>query len=469
LLFLAIASLTLSIILTPIVREVSQRIGLVDRPDGSRKPDFRPIPRVGGVAVALSFVLSYLFWWLTPLQGIWTIHQNFALISKLVPAVGLVFVIGLVDDIFHLSAWIKFSGQIVAACIAYWAGVHVVGFSGAAFTQWWWTLPATIVWLVGCTNAINLIDGVDGLAAGLSLVATLSMVLGAALNHNVLLAFATVPLIGCLIGFLRYNFNPASVYLGDSGSLFIGFMLGCCGVLSSQKSATLLGMTAPIIALSIPLLDTSIAIARRFLRRQPIFGADRGHIHHRLLDRGFTPRGTALMLYGAGAIAATFSLFIANNSLEVPVIIVFGVIAWLGIQRLGIVEFDTMGRMMMRGNFRGLLSSQIILENLKTRLAVAETTEECWEALESSYRDLGYCGVRLRFAGRSFSSLPEESLTRCWRLEIPLIGLDFVELIHSFNVDVNPSSVASLADTLHEALTSRYANHPQLAQTATAV
>ncbi len=456
LVFLAVTSLLLSIGLTPLVRITSLRLGFLDHPDSARKPDYRPIPRVGGVAVVLAFVLSYTLWWFTPLKGNDTIQQNLPLVLKLIPAVALVFVIGLLDDLIRLKAWWKFSGQILAAIIAYFAGVHVQSFGGAAFTQWWWTLPATVFWLVACTNAINLIDGIDGLAAGLSLVATLSMILGAVISHNVLLAFATVPLAGCLIGFLRYNFNPASVYLGDSGSLFIGFLLGCYGVLYSQKSATILGMTAPLIALAIPLLDTTLAIARRFLRRQPIFAPDRGHIHHRLLDRGLTPRDAALLLYGIGAVAAMFSLAMADNHLETPVIVVFGVVTWIGIQRLGIVEFDTAGRLMLRGAFRGLLTSHIVVESLKYRLTAATTAEECWQILESSYSDLGFCRIKMRFSGSFFSASTSDPHTLCWRIEIPLHGSDFVELAHHFNSDQNPASLSALADALRQTLTSRY-------------
>ena len=293
------------------------------------------------------------------------------------------------------------------------------------------------------------------------------MLLGAALSHNVLLAFATVPLAGCLIGFLRYNFNPATVYLGDSGSLFIGFLLGCCGVLSSQKSATILGMTAPLLALAIPLLDTSLAIVRRFLRRQPIFGADRGHIHHRLLDRGLTPRRVALLLYGVGALAAIFSLISANNHLEVPVVIVFGVVTWIGIQRLGFTEFDTAGRLLMRGSFRGLLSSQIVIDSLRDRLTAAATTDDCWRILESTYQALGFSRIQLRFAGQTFST--EDCPPNCWRLEIPLQESDHVVLSHPLETAVNPCHVAVLADVLHQGLTARYASaaeQPQLAQSA---
>ena len=157
----------------------------------------------------------------------------------------------------------------------------------------WLSLPLTLLWLVGCANAFNLIDGIDGLATGAGLFATVTILIGALLSNNVPLALATVPLAGALLGFLRYNFNPASIFLGDSGSLTIGFLLGCYGVLWSQKGATMLGMTAPLMALAVPLLDTGLAVARRFLRHQPIMSGDAAHIHHRLLARGLTPKDCA--------------------------------------------------------------------------------------------------------------------------------------------------------------------------------
>src|ERR1700736_4974876 len=148
-----------------------------------------------------------------------------------------------------------------------------------------------------------------------------------------------------LLGFLRYNFNPATIFLGDSGSLLIGFLLGCYGVLWSEKSATILGMTAPMMALAIPLLDTSLAIVRRFLRQQPIFTGDRGHIHHRLLDRGFTPRKVVLTLYAACGIFATLSLLTVWAPNVGIVIVLFCACTWIGIQHLGYLEFGVAGRM----------------------------------------------------------------------------------------------------------------------------
>src|SRR6185436_13025698 len=142
-------------------------------------------------------------------------------------------------------------------------------------------LPLTILWLLVCTNAFNLIDGMDGLATGAGLFATLTILLAGMLEGNHALVLAAVPLGGALLGFLRYNFNPASAFLGDSGSLLLGFLLGCFGVIWSFKTATVFGMIAPLMAMSVPILDATLAVARRFLRGRPIFGADRGHVHHR--------------------------------------------------------------------------------------------------------------------------------------------------------------------------------------------
>jgi UDP-GlcNAc:undecaprenyl-phosphate GlcNAc-1-phosphate transferase len=263
-----------------------------------------------------------------------------------------------------------------------------------------------------------------------------------------------VPLVGCLLGFLRYNFSPASVFLGDCGSLTIGFLLGCYGVLWSQKSATVLGMTAPLIALAIPLIDTSLAIIRRFLRRQPIFGADRGHIHHRLLDLGHSPRSVALLLCGLCAIASGFSLCMANNQLELPVVILFGVAVWFGIQRLGYVEFNTAGKMLVSGSFRKALGSQILLQNFESKLIAANTPDACWHVLKTSCDDFGLCQLEMQLASRQYrtqSSIPFPP-AETWRVEIPLSNEDYVLMTYQFNVNNGHNAVSSVADILRRVL-----------------
>jgi UDP-GlcNAc:undecaprenyl-phosphate GlcNAc-1-phosphate transferase len=303
-----------------------------------------------------------------------------------------------------------------------------------------------------------LLDGIDGLAAGVGFVATATIVLAAAMQHNIELLMATVPLAACLLAFLRYNFNPATIFLGDCGSLFIGFLLGCDGVLWSQKSTTILGMTAPLMALSIPLLDTSLAILRRFLRGQPIFDADRNHIHHRLLERGFTPRRVALLLYGAGALAAMLSLSMASHRFEVPVILVFCIAAWIGIQHLGYVEFETAGRMLMQGSFRSLLNSHIILRSFESKLSSANTPDECWTILKNTYRDFGFYQVRLQFAGRDYTeNAGKPCPVRIWKVEIPLSDNGCVHLIREFDSAAKHNTVAPFADVLRKAFEQKIA------------
>jgi UDP-GlcNAc:undecaprenyl-phosphate/decaprenyl-phosphate GlcNAc-1-phosphate transferase len=456
LLFLAVTSFALSLALTPGIRDLFNRLGVVDVPDGARKFHDHPIPRAGGIAIVLSFGLSTSLLLLTPSQGGRIILQAPPLIGKLMPAAALIFFVGLLDDLIRLKPWHKLAGQVAAALLAYSAGVRVLGMGGVEFSPWW-TLPITVFWLVGCCNAINLIDGVDGLAAGVSFVATASMLVAAAIQHNAPLAFATVPLAGCLLGFLRYNFSPASVFLGDCGSLFVGFLLGCYGVLWSEKSTTVLGMTAPLIALSLPLADTGLAIVRRFLRGQPIFKGDRGHIHHRLLDLHLTPRKVALTLYGVCAIAALFSLCMAKEYFEVPVLLLFGVVAWLGVRRLGYVEFNTLARLIVQGSFRRLLSSQIALRDFEARAVAANTTEELWETLRSSYGEFGLSQIHMRLAGQTYFARLEAGGARgLWHAIIPFADGDFVELTRQIQSG-RDDSAAAFADVILRTLETKRA------------
>src|SRR5579884_3972020 len=226
LLFLALTSFVTSLLLTPLVRNWFRRLGIVDRPDHKRKLHKEPIPRVGGIVIACTYVLAYAALLLLGLQGGAIVENGLPVFLKLAPAAAIIFLTGLLDDLHGLKPWQKLAGQLAAALAATAAGVRIAGLDGHAFSPWI-AIPVTVFWLLACTNAFNLIDGVDGLAAGVGLFATITMLLAALLQSNVPLALATVPLAGALLGFLRYNFNPATIFLGDSGSLLIGFLLGC--------------------------------------------------------------------------------------------------------------------------------------------------------------------------------------------------------------------------------------------------
>ncbi|HLK19218.1 MAG TPA: MraY family glycosyltransferase, partial [Bryobacteraceae bacterium] len=277
-LILGIIAVLMSLTMTPIVRDGIGRFFL-DLPDGGRKVHTTPVPRVGGIAIVLAYVATFGIAFLLPFSYSFVLHRALPNILALTLVGLVVFLTGVVDDLVGLTAWQKLVGLGGASVLAYFAGIHVdiqmlhglPAWPGVGFAL-------TVVWLVGCANAFNLIDGMDGLAAGIGLLATVTMLIAALTQGNLPLAVATMPLAGCLLGFLRYNFNRASVYLGDSGSLLIGFLLGCFGALWSEKSVTVVALTAPVLALSVPLLDVLLSISRRFLRNRPIFQADRGHI-----------------------------------------------------------------------------------------------------------------------------------------------------------------------------------------------
>jgi UDP-GlcNAc:undecaprenyl-phosphate GlcNAc-1-phosphate transferase len=343
----------------------------------------------------------------------------------------------------------KLVGQLAAAVLACGANVQIHSVGGYSLSSGWWNIPFTILWLIACSNAFNLIDGLDGLAVGIGIFATATAFLSALLIGNYALALVTAPLLGALLGFLPYNFSPASIFMGDCGSLTVGFLLGCFGVIWSQKSATLLGMTAPLIAMAIPLLDTALAVVRRFLRRQPLFGADRGHIHHRLLARGFTPRRVAYVFYASSGIIAGLSLLLssATNHIGGIALVAFCCIVWLAIQYLGYEEFDAARRIVFGGMFRHTLNANLTISQLETAVLGAGTLDECWTALVETSRILGFSEASLQFKGSHLTARLGEA-AECWDLRIPLNHSGHVYLRVPVHSAQPPQTIGRLVSTL---------------------
>jgi UDP-GlcNAc:undecaprenyl-phosphate GlcNAc-1-phosphate transferase len=369
---------------------------------------------------------------------------------ELAAACVLVFAIGLVDDIRGLAPSRKLLGQVAAAALACAGGVRISQIHGSPLASWL-SVVVTLVWLIGCTNAFNLIDGIDGLASGVGVIATVTIMLGALLSHNTAMIFATVPLIAALLGFLRYNFNPASIFLGDSGSMTVGFMLGCFGVVWCAESTTILGMMAPIIALALPLSDTALAIARRLLRGQPVFSADRGHIHHRLLDLGLTPRRVVFLLYGVCAVAAVLSLMqSAQASLAGPIVVLFCASIWFVVQRLGYTEFGVLASVLADATSLRSLHARIHVGEFREALTAAGGPEDCWQAVRRYYRRFGYSRVTLCVAGTIYTdSAARPSATGDWTVAIPLSDSDFARLYRD-GADSHSLAATAFADALVE-------------------
>jgi UDP-GlcNAc:undecaprenyl-phosphate GlcNAc-1-phosphate transferase len=432
----------LALLLTPLVRNRAIALGLVDKPDNVRKTHESPIPRVGGIGVIAAYIIAIAFIAFAPYRNLTIdLPRGIAASLALAPAAGVVFLTGLADDLWGLRPWQKLAGQVVAALLAYWAGFGVQVFRGQPLGEWISVL-VTVVWLIGCSNALNLIDGMDGLAAGVGIFATMTSLVAALVHGSVELAIVTAPLVGALLGFLRYNFNPASIFLGDCGSLLIGFLLGCFGALWSHKSATVLGMTAPLIAMAMPLLDTGLAVVRRFLRRQPIMSADRAHIHHRLLDQGLTPRRAALLLYAGCGVAAVLALLqdMTNERFGGLIIILFCAGAWMGIQHLGYAEFGVTSRMIFRGAFRDMVKAQMRLQQFERELEKIVSFDDAWQAISETGQELGWMGARMRWGGRLYDSLtmPEATAAELWQVRVPLPDGQFLNLYYDPQRSIHP-------------------------------
>ena len=443
--FLAVISFALSLVLTPAVRTLAHRLHIVDEPDHHRKIHKVPIPRIGGVAIFASTIGAYALLLIVRLNAGSVIRAHAPLALRLLPAATIIFGIGLVDDIFQVKPVYKLAAQIIAAVLAWESGIHLSSVGGH-------DLPTvvsfvlTTIWIVACSNALNLIDGVDGLAAGVSLFAVITTLVAALFHHNVDLAFATIPLAGTLLGFLRFNFSPASIFLGDCGSLTLGFLLGCYGVVWSEKSTTVLSMSAPLMVLFVPLFDTGLAVVRRFLHQKPIFSADRGHIHHKLLSQGLPPGRVVLILYSFCGLTSVAGLLLTATQLQYRGLIVVVVIlaALVGVQYLGYVEFGVLGRAIFSGGFHRLLHVHLNLAKFERRLAASKTLEETWNLLCRESSSFGFSGLELRVDGKT--RVRQANSHSQIRVEFP--GRGYIILSRGTGADMGASAGVLFADCI---------------------
>ena len=440
LLWLAGKAFLIALILTPIVRDTFRSYNMVDRP-GHRKVHAYPIPRVGGIAIAIAYGACLI-------PGMGAQPEFTAPLWKLLPGVVMVFLTGLVDDFFPLKPILKIAGLVAAASLVFWNGLHI-GDLAAQPLPLWLDYPLTVFWLLLTSNALNLIDGLDGLCAGMGLMATLTLFAAAWLRHNHPLENATLPLAGALLGFLCYNINPATVFLGDSGALLIGFLLGCYGMIWTQKSATLLSMLVPLLALSIPLLDVSLSVIRRFLRNQPIFGADRRHIHHRLLDRGFTARQAVWVLYLFAALAASLALLSSSplgGRYQGFVIGLFCLAALIGVRQLRYSEFDIAGQFLFGGGFKRALDGRMKLDRLNSELERSTDENSWWTALVDGALSLGIAEIRWTGSQGTLFKTLAAPVSPSWSFGVWINHTDSIEVSGAFPTASNSFDLMGFAE-----------------------
>ncbi len=407
-------ALVASLCLTPVVGAFARKAGVVDAPDGRRKLHRNPVPMLGGVAVFVSFYAG-LGLMVVQLESP-SAQSAFELASAtFVPSL-LILGLGIVDDKWPVSPWVKMAVQAAAALVVYFQlGIRIdtvasLGDLGALGPLL--SLPATLFWIVLITNAFNVVDGMDGLATGVAFIALVCMFMVSIQMNQPAIAFAAALLAGAVLGFLRYNFHPASIFLGDSGSLFLGFHLAVLSIVGSQKSSTAVAVTAPIFVLALPLVETATSAVRRFVSGRSIMQADAGHIHHQLLRLGCTPRRAAGILYlGSGAFGLASLFVIQSGSSHVGLIALsFFAVTVIAIQQLGSTEFAEINGALRRFVLqRKIIENGIICRTLATHLTNASSLGEAWPALRSAARRLGFSYVELTLhprPGADDTSLP---------------------------------------------------------------
>src|SRR5271170_1802423 len=366
-------SLLVSFVATREVRDMATRRGWVSVPHDGRHIHQAPLPRLGGVAIFLAFSISLSLW-----LGLSLIFPR--LLDGLAPATllriyipaCLIFCLGIYDDLRGAGPYLKFSVQAIAAAMLFAGGMRVLDLPlifGSRSLPLYVGLPLTILWVVAVTNAFNLIDGLDGLAAGSALFSTMVFFVVSLVDHSWLGSLMALALAGSILGFLRFNFSPATIFLGDCGSLFIGFMLSALALQGAQKAPTLVAVAIPVVSFGLPILETALSIVRRFLGGRPVFTADREHIHHKLLQRGLSHRQVVITLYAVSALFALLSLFLLwpTGDMLGLVLAALGTGVWMGVQRLGYMEFGELRRVAHR-----TMERQILINNLAIRRATEE-------------------------------------------------------------------------------------------------
>ena len=311
-------ALLVSYLMTPPVKRFAENVGAIDVPKDARRVHDHPIPRMGGLAIFTGFVLSVLLF----------VNMSMQVMGLLLGAV-IIAVMGALDDILCLNPWIKLGGQFLAALVAIRCGIVFDVISNPGFLDGeatiplgWLSIPFTIIWIIACTNAVNLIDGLDGLAVGISAISSISMMI---VSMILPAGIVGIPLIlaclaGACVGFMPYNINPAKIFMGDVGSQFLGFVLSCISIMGLFKFHAIITFLIPLLSLAVPLGDTIFAFFRRILHGQSPFHADRGHIHHKLIDMGMSQKQAVAVLYAVSAVLGLIAVLIAGPGTGIRIV-----------------------------------------------------------------------------------------------------------------------------------------------------
>jgi UDP-GlcNAc:undecaprenyl-phosphate GlcNAc-1-phosphate transferase len=397
------ASLVVSAVLARLVRDVANAHGWATAPESARHLHLRPVPRLGGIAILGSVVLV-----VTVAAGASSLlHLGYSFPSRtffgLLGPTLVIFGLGLADDFRPLSPYLKFGIQIVAAGWLFLNGcriTHLQLLFGQRELGKVAALLLTVFWVLLITNAFNLLDGLDGLAGGSALFSSLVVFIVSLVTGNTLTEVVTIALAGAIVGFLRYNFNPATIFLGDCGSLVIGFVLSAVSLASSEKASTAVAVAIPVVSFGLPILDTLLAVLRRFLNGKPLFSADDEHIHHKLLQRGLSHRQAVVVLYAVSACFALISLPLLSpkSGMIAVVLSVVGLGVFFGLQHLGYNELGELRRMARRTwEQKTIIYNNLAIRRAEDELANARTVNDVVQILKAAFQGNDYDGFEIAF------------------------------------------------------------------------
>jgi len=400
-----------ALLITPLVRRLCVRFKLLDVPVDGRRVHKYGIPRLGGVAIYASLMLALATLPLVSNLLTQSLRSYIPeLLMALIPAT-LVLLLGVYDDLRGTNAAVKFIGLGLIATLFYWMGgrieVLAIPFVGAVYLPPIVGFFVTVFWLVGIANAFNLIDGMDGLAPGAALFSSIVILVISLAQENPLMIVVSLVLCGALAGFLRYNFNPASIFLGDSGALFVGFLLAALAVLGTQKATTAVAVLTPILAFGLPVVDTGVTMARRLIGGRPMFQGDSEHIHHMLLARGWSQRRVVLSLYAVCAVFGLLAaLFTKTSSPQTGfVLFVISVTVIIAVGHLRYHEVDELRAGVKRtvGDRRIRMANNIRVRRASLSLSKATNLNDIFEAigLMLEFQEFAYANVQLGGSGRA--------------------------------------------------------------------
>jgi UDP-GlcNAc:undecaprenyl-phosphate/decaprenyl-phosphate GlcNAc-1-phosphate transferase len=400
-----ISAMCVALFITPFVARWASRKGICDYPS-SRRVHLDCIPRAGGIALFVSFISIYLFFFSV------TSDQSFRFVLEreqffFILGAACIFSLGLWDDFKGLSPWVKFAGQIGVGLLVWFGGIDVellsvTLYKGVSLPSWL-SLIITIFWVVLLVNAINLIDGLDGLAAGICLFVSITLLSLCFSMGNPMLIIGFSALAGACLGFLRYNFNPASIFMGDCGSYLLGYLLAALTIQGAMKSQATVALLIPIIALGVPLLDTLLAPIRRFILGKDMFKPDQSHIHHILLKLGYSQRHVVVMIYGVtvflGVIALIF-VFV-KDQLAAYILVLPGILIFLAVKKLGYLEYiaadKIWGWLRELTDDAGLSNERRSFLNIQMQIMQSRTVEDLWDNVMIAVEKLDFDLAELHF------------------------------------------------------------------------